>query len=156
MRQSNRDTLSDVIVHEERYAYTPGKEVLRGGRGEEKKCVWCSQQHKFNNKNRIVCVWEAGLVKAVSLNLTHPYPHVIPFSLALPACVHRQTISSVLLIIMSNLHLRQSNNSPAKMAPPATASRLKRYFHFAFPTYLWPWRWQEGVAVWEEQKRSWH
>lgn len=36
MRQSNRDTLSDVIVHEERYAYTPGKEVLRGGRGEEK------------------------------------------------------------------------------------------------------------------------
>lgn len=30
MRQSNRDTLSDVIVHEERYAYTPGKEVWGG------------------------------------------------------------------------------------------------------------------------------
>lgn len=43
MRQSNRDALSDVIVHEERYAYTPGKEVLRGGGrggvGEKKKCV---------------------------------------------------------------------------------------------------------------------
>lgn len=76
MRRSNHDTLSDVIVQEERCAYTHSQKIsIRRGLGGR---VRCFQQHKFNNENRIVSVWEAQLVKAVSLNLTHPYPHVIP------------------------------------------------------------------------------
>lgn len=88
MRQSNHDTLSDVIVQEERCAYTHSpkecfkKLSIRGREGAR-----CFQQHKFNNENRIVCVWEAQLVKAASLNLTHPYPHVILLlSHFLPLC----------------------------------------------------------------------
>lgn len=84
MQQSNHGALSDVIVHKECYAYAAGKEVWR------QKFIRFSKVHKFNNKYRIVCMWEAQLVKAVSLNLTHPFSHVIPFlSYFLRPCIDK-------------------------------------------------------------------
>lgn len=60
-----------------------------------KKCTPSAKQHEFNNKNRIVCVWEAPLVKAVSLNLTQPFLHVIPFlSYFLHLCIDKYSQTS--------------------------------------------------------------
>lgn len=73
MQQSNHRTLSHVIVHKAmRRIYCRHKNMM-------KKFTPSAKQHEFNNKNRIVCVWEARLVRAVSSNLTQPFLHVIPF-----------------------------------------------------------------------------
>ena len=53
------------------YTYTVGKKMVE-------KFAPSAKQQEFNHKNRIVCVWEARLVKAVTLNLTQPLLHVIP------------------------------------------------------------------------------
>lgn len=148
MQQSNHDTLSDVIVQEERCAYTHSQKISIRGRGE---CVRCFQQHKFNNENRIVCVWEAQLVKAVSLNLSHPYPHVIPvLSHFLPLCTEK---------IISK-HFNNYFEQPTLKAKWKIASRQQNWDNVLFSvwclTYLRPWWWQEGVTQWKEQKKSWH
>lgn len=127
MRQSNHDTLSDVIVQEERCAYTHSQKISIRGRGE---CVRCFQQHKFNNENRIVCVWEAQLVKAVSLNLTHPYPHVIPvLSHFLPLCTEK-----IISKHFNNYFEQPTLKAKWKIASPAT--ELGQYVIFSLVSDL--------------------
>lgn len=76
-------------------------------------------------KTELFVCGKLSLVKAVKLNLTHPFPHVIPF---LSYFLHlRVDISNILLVIISNLHLRQSNNPP-QIAPQTQRQRQSVIF----------------------------
>lgn len=83
MQHSNHCTLSHVIVHMAMLRIYCWQKMVE-------KCAPSAKQHEFNNKNRIVCVWEAQLFKAVTLNLIQLLLHVIPFlSYFLHLCIHK-------------------------------------------------------------------